>query len=290
MKNFIFAALLIVFLSTSVISFAGSKDMIIIAHRGNSSVFPENTLEAYRSAIEMGADMIETDIRLTKDGIPVMLHDGNLNRTGKHDRNVADMTFEEVRSVKVNYTDKFGDKYTTCLVPSVEEVLLLCKETGAHVCLELKTIAAAKPVKDLIDKTGFKEENAIILVWTNDNVREAYKHFKKAHIYHLAPLGDYKKAEDKEEYFREVRRMGLRGLDVNAYELFGMPEEEVNRYVFLAKKYQMPIVVWTVDDEATMNRVFDVKVRGRATTARISGITTNVPALGMEVRAKRPIQ
>ncbi len=290
MKTIIISAalvLILIVLSAGYCDTRSSK-MKIIAHRGNSSVYPENTLEAYRSAIELGADMIETDIWLTKDGVPVMLHDGNLNRTGKHDRHVADMTFEEVRRIKVNYTDKFGDKYTSCLVPSVEEVLVLCRDTGAHVCLELKTIAAAGPVKDLIDKTGFREEDAIILVWTNDNVKEAYKYFKRAPIYHLAPLGDYKKAEDKDEYFKEVRKIGLRGLDVNAYELFGMPEEEVKRYVFLAKKYGMPIVVWTVDDEATMNKAFNCRVKGRACDAGISGITTNVPSLCMEVRAKQP--
>ncbi|MBO4548754.1 MAG: hypothetical protein J5758_06010 [Abditibacteriota bacterium] len=261
--------------------------MIIIAHRGNSSVFPENTLEAYKSAIEMGADYIETDIWLSKDGVPVMLHDGNLKRTGGVDKNVADMTFDEIRRIEVNYAGKFGDKYTGILVPSVEEVLTLCRDTGARVCLEMKTIAACAPVKQLMEKTGFREDMAIILVWTNDNVREAYKYFKKAPIYYLAPLGGYKNAEDKDAYFKEMRKAGLRGLDVNAGELFGMPTEEMNRYVFLAKKYGMPIVLWTVDDEATMHRIFDTEVRGKAATARLSGITTNVPSLGLDIRKQR---
>ncbi|MGH9821391.1 MAG: glycerophosphodiester phosphodiesterase, partial [Pyrinomonadaceae bacterium] len=60
-----------------------SKRPLIIAHRGASAQAPENTLAAFRSAIDAGADGIEFDVRLSKDGRAVVIHDGTLERTGR---------------------------------------------------------------------------------------------------------------------------------------------------------------------------------------------------------------
>ncbi|MEM2740118.1 MAG: glycerophosphodiester phosphodiesterase [Candidatus Bathyarchaeia archaeon] len=57
------------------------KPFTIVAHRGASGYEPENTLRAFRRAIDMKADMIEADVRLSKDGIPVVIHNGSLDRT-----------------------------------------------------------------------------------------------------------------------------------------------------------------------------------------------------------------
>src|SRR5690349_12288366 len=74
---------------------------LIIGHRGASAVAPENTMAAFRSAIETGADGIEFDVQLSKDNIAVIIHDDNLRRTGSLDRYVADLTAEELTAVDV---------------------------------------------------------------------------------------------------------------------------------------------------------------------------------------------
>ncbi|WP_044440678.1 inositol monophosphatase family protein [Agreia bicolorata] len=71
----------------------------IVAHRGDSSVHRENTLEAIRSAIVAGADTIEIDVRLTRDGEVVLLHDATLNRLWGIDANIADLTLAEVEKL-----------------------------------------------------------------------------------------------------------------------------------------------------------------------------------------------
>jgi len=67
---------------------------LIIAHRGNSSSAPENTLEAIREAIAIGSDCVEVDVRCTKDSIPVLMHDPGLGRVTGDRGNVASLTLE----------------------------------------------------------------------------------------------------------------------------------------------------------------------------------------------------
>ena len=68
------------------------------AHRGASAYAPENTLEAFLLAAEQGADGVELDVQLTKDGIPVVFHDWDLKRAAGVDRKIRDCTFEERQS------------------------------------------------------------------------------------------------------------------------------------------------------------------------------------------------
>lgn len=72
--------------------------MLIIGHRGAAGVAPENSLESLHAAVEAGVDMLEFDIHLTKDRIPVLIHDSNLSRTHKKRMSVHSVTLEELRA------------------------------------------------------------------------------------------------------------------------------------------------------------------------------------------------
>ena len=91
--------------------------MTVAAHRGDSYCCYENTMEAFEAAIAAGSDMIETDVRMTKDGYLVLLHDASGKRTAADDRKIADMTLEEVRSLNV------GSEFHPLPVPTLEELL-----------------------------------------------------------------------------------------------------------------------------------------------------------------------
>lgn len=71
--------------------------MLNIAHRGASGTFPENTLSAFRAAIDAGADMCELDVQLTRDGSVVVIHDDSVERTTDGDGEVAELTLEELK-------------------------------------------------------------------------------------------------------------------------------------------------------------------------------------------------
>ena len=107
-----------------------------VAHRGHSIAYPENTLEAYRKAIELGVEMIECDVNITRDGKLVMMHDPTLDRTTNGSGNVSASTWEEIQ--RLDAGGKFKPEFSGALIPSTEETLLLYKEAGILSCIEVK--------------------------------------------------------------------------------------------------------------------------------------------------------
>lgn len=104
-----------------------SDEVLIIAHRGDWRSAPENSMHAFRACIEAGYDMIEVDVRKTSDGVLVVMHDESVDRTTEGKGRVADMTAEQVTSLRLRnacgrVTD-YGER-----VPTFEQVLLLCKD------------------------------------------------------------------------------------------------------------------------------------------------------------------
>lgn len=110
--------------------------VILAAHRGDRVAHPENTMPAFRSALDFGCDMIETDIRMTRDGELVLIHDRSTLRTSGIDKNVDELTLEELREINVGAT--FGDGKTFVPVPTVREFMELIKDADILVNWELK--------------------------------------------------------------------------------------------------------------------------------------------------------
>lgn len=108
------------------------QGLTVAAHRGDSYNFYENTMKAFELAIENGADMIETDVRLTKDNVLVLCHDESLKRTGRVDVKIADLTYDELQNYNV------GDVNNFAAVPKLEELLVLLKEKDIMLNLEIK--------------------------------------------------------------------------------------------------------------------------------------------------------
>jgi glycerophosphoryl diester phosphodiesterase len=107
-----------------------------VAHRGHSIAYPENTLEAYRKAIELGVEMIECDVNITRDGRLVMMHDPTLDRTTSGSGRVSAATWEEIQ--RLDAGGKFKPEFAGARIPSTEETLLLFKEAGTMSCFEVK--------------------------------------------------------------------------------------------------------------------------------------------------------
>jgi glycerophosphoryl diester phosphodiesterase len=107
-----------------------------VAHRGHSIAYPENTLEAYRKAIELGVEMIECDVNISRDGKLVMMHDSTLDRTTSGSGRVSASTWEEIQ--RLDAGKKFKSEFAGVKVPSTEETLLLYKEAGILSCFEVK--------------------------------------------------------------------------------------------------------------------------------------------------------
>ncbi|MFJ5264590.1 glycerophosphodiester phosphodiesterase [Streptomyces sp. NPDC088387] len=122
------------------------QNVTAVAHRGDPYRFRENTLVSLRSALEMGADAVETDVRLTRDGVPVLLHDETLKRLWEHDRPLRALSADEVREL------------TEGGVPTLAEGLAATE--GSRVMLDLpglSEVRAARRIVDVVRECGAQE-------------------------------------------------------------------------------------------------------------------------------------
>ncbi|MEM7657592.1 MAG: glycerophosphodiester phosphodiesterase family protein [Bacteroidota bacterium] len=101
-----------------------NDEIMVIAHRGDWRHAPENSLQAIQNCIHMGVDMVEIDVRETKDGVLVLMHDLSIDRTTTGSGNIADWSFDSLRSLRL--MDGLGVP-TDHRVPTLEEALLLAK-------------------------------------------------------------------------------------------------------------------------------------------------------------------
>ena len=98
-------------------TFKTNNKILIAGHRGNPAEFPENTMESFRSAVELGVDMIETDIHLTKDNVLVLMHDDDVKRTTDGEGLISEKTYEELKKLNA------GTKEQPASVPTLREFL-----------------------------------------------------------------------------------------------------------------------------------------------------------------------
>jgi glycerophosphoryl diester phosphodiesterase len=117
-------------------------NMLKIAHRGASAHAPENTLAAFRLAVEMGAKFVETDLQLTRDAKIVAMHDATVDRTTNGRGRVSKMSLVELRGLDagVKFLSVDGKSYKGERVPTLDEILELARTADVTFYLELKDV------------------------------------------------------------------------------------------------------------------------------------------------------
>ena len=159
----------------------GSR-ILLGAHRGDRKHYPENTMSAFRAAVELGLDAVETDVRMTKDGVLVLIHDRDVARTTNGQGNVDEMTLDEIRILDAGF--RKGTEHAGQRIPTAEELLKLAAGTGLIINWELKeypdelgdrAYTCADKLFALIEKYGMAERSIInsfsqkMLEYTADN-------------------------------------------------------------------------------------------------------------------------
>jgi glycerophosphoryl diester phosphodiesterase len=109
----------------------------LIAHRGYSSRAPENTLASFEMALRAGAEVLECDVQLTRDGAVAVMHDPDVDRTTDGKGPLQQKSWAQVRALDAGYSDRFGDAFAGQRVPRLEEVLDLARHR-AQVFIEIK--------------------------------------------------------------------------------------------------------------------------------------------------------
>jgi len=128
---------------------APGQPAFIAGHRGDRAAAPENTLPAMQSAIDSEMEFVETDVQLTKDGVPVLMHDDTIDRTTNGTGEVGQHNYKALR--KLDAGSWFSKKFSKTKVPSLAEFLAIVEPSSKKVLLELKGFWEEDEVQVVID-------------------------------------------------------------------------------------------------------------------------------------------
>jgi glycerophosphoryl diester phosphodiesterase len=237
---------------------------IAIAHRGGAEEAPENTLAAFAHAVDLGYRYLETDAHVTRDGVVVAFHDARLDRVTDRSGAIEELTIAEVEAATVGGMPGMR-------VPRMDE--LLTRWPHARVNIDPKSDAAVDPLCALLDGLGAWE-------------RVCIGAFSDARLRRVRALSGGRACTSMGPQAIALARgaavggvMPRLGADcVQVPRRLGRAPIVTPRFVRAAHRAGLPVHVWTIDDQATMERLLDLGV---------DGIMTDRPRLLAEVFAHR---
>jgi glycerophosphoryl diester phosphodiesterase len=242
----------------------------VTAHRGNSSEFPENTIPAFQSGIDVGADWIELDILRTKDGQLVVIHDETTSRVGDRNLVVSESTYEELAGVDVatDFRKRTGKTVETC----PQQKIPLLRDVLRVVMRQSRTRVSIQPKMDCVAETValVKSMKAERWVGFNDGILEYMAEVKR-----LAPdipvFWDRGKDANIEDDIRIATKHGFESLVLH-HE--GITSEKIQ----VIKAAEIEVGAWTVNDPTTMKRLLD---------AGVERLYTDYPRSLLSLKAER---
>ncbi len=212
-----------------------APETLMVAHRGFSSLYPENTLPAFEGAAEAGFDGYEFDIHTTADGKWVVIHDDTVDKMTDGTGNVEDFTLKEIRSLKIDGGNGI-EGWTELRVPTLTEALALCDSSDIIPVIEIKKcdVKYLPDLKAYLDGKGLSDR-AVIISFTKEYL-EAYRELDgDIQMYLLS--NDFTK-EDVDWCIENNF-----GINFNYLLLYKYADA-----VLYAKKQGVKLAAWTVDN------------------------------------------
>jgi glycerophosphoryl diester phosphodiesterase len=256
---------------------------LIIGHRGASAVAPENTLAAFARAMDDGADGIEFDVRLSRDGVPIVIHDETLRRTGLREEAIAGMTAKQLGKVDAGtwfnraHPRRAREEFARECVPTLDQVFRLFQDRDAQLYVEMKfgadegfllTQAVAQLIKE------HKLHSRVVVV-----------SFDLAYIAQIKQIDSAIRTgalfEPKSDLTTIVRKQSMieAAIDHRANEILLHRSIATRGAVRMAIESDLPVVVWTVDDPKWIDR---------ARRVGIHALITNDPEKMVRTRQEHP--
>ncbi|WP_197072568.1 glycerophosphodiester phosphodiesterase family protein [Marinitoga sp. 1197] len=211
---------------------------VILGHRGYRAKFPENTILAYKKAIEFGADGVELDVQLSKDGALIIHHDDNFEKITGNTTKINDLTSKEIKKIKIN-----GEN-----IPTLEEVFIKLPEY-AYINVEIKDVKATEMAYNTVKSfnaldrvlfSSFNIEALRILRKLDENVDLGLLIEKKEMIEKIIPLHE-------ELNFYSIN------LPVEGIEMLGL--EKYKTLISKLMEIGLHIVLWTLNDIETLKKL-----------------------------------
>ncbi len=236
----------------------------LVGHRGDSHRAPENTLEAFLRAVELGVDVIETDVHLTKDGHLVIWHDPTLERNTDGKGRVEDHTLSELKRLDAGFTftqdggNTFPYRAQGVQLITLEEALEACPSQRFNVDLKSKEPAIAKAFTDVVTQNK-AEERVLCASFHLGNLKEV----RRTHPHILTSVTT---AEVLPLLAANALHLLPKELKGDRTLVFQVPVQQwgikviTPRFIEEFHKRGAIIMVWTINEEQEMERLFDMGV------------------------------
>ena len=244
-----------------------TKDFFAIAHRGASGYRPENTIEAFRYAWQLGINHIECDLRYTKDHRIVILHDDCVDRTTDGFGKLEDYSYEQL--IKLDAGKWFKPEYSGIRIPSLEELFEKAPK-DALFTLELKDSDIKQFVQEVIECIyKYEIENRVCISSFN------IKHLEYVHLIApeltLAALLDYSKTEENSVFFSQLDK-NLRELHLLGVKIICPPAWSLSsKVVDLIHHRNYKVRAWGLSKQCNIDEMRTLIDSG------VDGMTTNFP-------------
>lgn len=229
----------------------------VVAHRGFSGAKPENTLAAFRAAVDVGANGAECDIRRATDGVIYIMHDGNFKRTAGHDIAAGAIPYSEIESFDAGDGEK---------IPTLESYLTLLKGTATRPIIEVKEDGFEEQLVEMI-RAFELEKTAVVIDFSAARVKKIRELAPEICVAWLCGFNN----ETPEDEIADKIIATLKDCDTNVVDM------QFNRTTpTLVQKLNdagISVWCWTVDNPEDIARLYDMGV---------DSITTNFPDRALE--------
>ena len=233
-------------------------ECLIIAHRGASTRAPENTVEAVKLAWELGADAVEIDLHLSKDGVVVVYHDGDTERIGGRRGLVKNQTYAQLQQLDVGVHK--GSGFKGVRIPRLEDVLEAIP-AGKSIFIELKAgNELMAPLGKILAATRLQPDQLTIIGFDIAQMKAAKEQFPQLKVYLLTEISIY---IPHERWPEEIRKTVLKAQHASMDGLCVGDNAVANPYfIAQAKAANLKFFVYTIDNGSKARRFAAMGVDG----------------------------
>jgi len=216
------------------------KKFFIVAHRGASYYEPENTIRAFKRALEMSADVIEFDVRVSGDGVPVVIHDPSVDRTTNGHGLVKDLTLEELKKLDAGLGEK---------IPTLQETLEFLKGK-VNIFIEIKTDEAVPLIAECVERFNLWDD--VMFISFNKD--------------HLLKIREYRDLAYTGFIYINPKSGGIvTAINIGSFAVLPYYRLATKKAIAFAHRVKMIVVPWIIDDVEIARRLKDDGADGIAT-------------------------
>jgi glycerophosphoryl diester phosphodiesterase len=265
-------------------TFFRSERPLVIAHQGGELLAPSNTLTSFKHAVDLGVDVLEFDIHITKDGHLVTIHDPTVERTTNGKGNVHDLTLDEVQKLDAGYRfedldGKLSYRGKGAYIPALEEVFQ--SFPNMKMVIEIKDDNPVERVPEISEKLWtliqkYQKEDQVVVASFDQKIINQFEEVSDGKVALSA-------GEDEIRKFIIFKKLFLANLYTPNADVFQIPTKESifnlasPSIMKEAARRNVNIQYWTIDDKETMRSLLEDGA---------DGIITNRPDLMLEVLAE----